>query len=297
MKKNTYPLVSIGVPVYESARLVSKLIKSLKSQDYPNFEVVVSDNCSNDMTHDLLLSEIANDSRFRVFRQNKNIGAMNNFLFVLEKSRGEFFTWNAVDDYREKNWITINAFELSKNTRAVASFSRSYFEFNSTKSAIFNFQLEGNQRSRIKSFFSAARSSNPIFYSLARKSVLDKFAKSKKEYKAWDWNFNLQLILKGPIIFNTDSSMIFGTKGASRVPNFTSHLSRGYRINDANYSRFSINALKSCKGLKFKEYKLILGYLIKLNIREIYVLISRNLLRFPKTRVFLIKIINFWKTF
>ena len=190
MKKNAYPLVSIGVPVYESARLVPKLIKSLKSQDYPNFEVVVSDNCSNDMTHTSLLSEIANDSRFRVFRQSKNIGAMNNFLFVLEKSHGEFFTWNAADDYRENNWISINVFELSKNTRSVASFSRSYFEFDSIKSPIYSFTLEGNQKSRIISFFSAARSSNPIFYSLARKSVIDKFAKSKKEYR----RFNKRLL-------------------------------------------------------------------------------------------------------
>ena len=44
------PLVSIGMPVYNGERYVDEALRSLLAQDYPNLEIVVSDNASTDQT-------------------------------------------------------------------------------------------------------------------------------------------------------------------------------------------------------------------------------------------------------
>ena len=43
-------MVSIGIPTYNRERLIGRAIESALSQDYPNIEIVVSDNASTDAT-------------------------------------------------------------------------------------------------------------------------------------------------------------------------------------------------------------------------------------------------------
>jgi glycosyltransferase involved in cell wall biosynthesis len=43
-----FPLVSIGVPVFNSEKTIVRALDSLLAQDYPNFEIIISDNASID---------------------------------------------------------------------------------------------------------------------------------------------------------------------------------------------------------------------------------------------------------
>ena len=45
-----FPLVSICIPIYNSAGFLSKCLDSIVSQTYPNKEIIVSDNASTDET-------------------------------------------------------------------------------------------------------------------------------------------------------------------------------------------------------------------------------------------------------
>jgi len=42
--------VTICVPVRNGDRTIRRTLDSILAQDYPNFEVIVSDNCSDDKT-------------------------------------------------------------------------------------------------------------------------------------------------------------------------------------------------------------------------------------------------------
>ena len=44
------PLVSVGVPVWNREKLIRDAIESVLAQDYPNLEVIISDNDSSDGT-------------------------------------------------------------------------------------------------------------------------------------------------------------------------------------------------------------------------------------------------------
>lgn len=62
------PRASILVPARDEERSIEACIRSLLAQDYPDFEVVVLDDCSTDATPDILASLAAEDGRVRLLR-------------------------------------------------------------------------------------------------------------------------------------------------------------------------------------------------------------------------------------
>ena len=91
--------VSIGIPVYNGENFIREALRSLIAQTFSDFEVVISDNCSTDRTQAICREYALLDSRFSYFRHEYNVGAFNNFKFVLESSRGKYFMWLACDDF------------------------------------------------------------------------------------------------------------------------------------------------------------------------------------------------------
>lgn len=92
------PLVSIGMPVYNGERFIREAIESILSQDYEDFELIISDNGSDDRTAEICQTYRAADARVRLFREEKNRGAAWNYNRVFQLSTGSFFKWQAHDD-------------------------------------------------------------------------------------------------------------------------------------------------------------------------------------------------------
>jgi len=99
------PSISIGMPVYNSERYVAAAIESIINQSYSDFELIISDNSSEDMTGDICRSYASKDSRIKYFRQSSNIGMSPNFIFVLEQARAKYFMFAAGDDTWSSNWV------------------------------------------------------------------------------------------------------------------------------------------------------------------------------------------------
>ena len=92
------PRVSIGLPVYNGEQYLPAALDSILSQDYNDFELIISDNASTDSTQDICRRYAARDSRIRYYGKEANIGASGNFNCLVELARGEFFKWAAHDD-------------------------------------------------------------------------------------------------------------------------------------------------------------------------------------------------------
>jgi glycosyltransferase involved in cell wall biosynthesis len=92
------PRVSIGMPVFNGEKYLKEALESILAQTYSDFELVISDNASNDRTEQICREYAAKDSRIRYYRNEKNIGAPKNFNRVFELSSGEYFKWAACDD-------------------------------------------------------------------------------------------------------------------------------------------------------------------------------------------------------
>lgn len=66
--------VSIILPTYNRAYCIERSIDSILSQTYPEFELLVIDDCSTDDTENLVANVVKSDERVRYFRQSQNRG-------------------------------------------------------------------------------------------------------------------------------------------------------------------------------------------------------------------------------
>ncbi len=99
------PRLSIGVPVYNGADYIEEAIRSHLDQDFEDFELVVSDNCSDDATPDIVNDIARSDARVTYTRNEDNIGGPANFNRLFRLTSGEFFRWAAADDRIEPGYM------------------------------------------------------------------------------------------------------------------------------------------------------------------------------------------------
>ena len=100
------PFVSIGLPVFNGEKYLESALDSLLSQDYPNFELIISDNASTDRTAQICARYAERDTRIRYYRNASNLGAEENFNHVFRLSRGDYFMWAAHDDLWHTTYVT-----------------------------------------------------------------------------------------------------------------------------------------------------------------------------------------------
>lgn len=119
LSMSTPALVSIGMPVYNGGRYLREALKALVAQDYPHFELIVSDNCSTDDTESICRDFAVSDPRIRYVRQPENRGSPWNFKFVAEAAHGKCFMWAAHDDTRSASYVSKCLAKLNANPAAV----------------------------------------------------------------------------------------------------------------------------------------------------------------------------------
>ena len=107
------PLVSIGLFAHNEGAFIRQSLQSLQAQDYPHLEIVISDNCSTDDTAEICQELSEQDDRIRFERQASNIGAAENSIRVLQRSRGKYFMWASGHDLwsRQAVSLCVNALE------------------------------------------------------------------------------------------------------------------------------------------------------------------------------------------
>lgn len=92
------PQVSIGMPVYNGEQFIRDALDSILAQTFTDFELIVSDNASDDETESICKEYVARDPRVLYIRHSTNCGPTTNYRFVLESARGKYFMWAAHDD-------------------------------------------------------------------------------------------------------------------------------------------------------------------------------------------------------
>ena len=82
------PRVTVFIPTYNRARLLPEAIKSVLTQTYDDFKLVVSDNASDDSTPQVVAS--FDDPRLEYVRQPENLGLLGNHNWFLERLDTEY---------------------------------------------------------------------------------------------------------------------------------------------------------------------------------------------------------------
>jgi hypothetical protein len=118
------PRLSIGMPVYNAQRFVEQGIRSLLSQTFTDFELILSDNASTDRTAEICQDFAAQDRRIRFYRADRNMGGGWNHNRVLELAGAEYFKWQSNDDLCAVSMIEKCVAGLDQDPRAVLAHPR-----------------------------------------------------------------------------------------------------------------------------------------------------------------------------
>lgn len=105
-KSSAGPLVTVGIPTFNRSASLEQTLQSVIGQDYPDIEIIVSDNASTDPTEKIGTLLQQQHSNIVYIRQISNIGATENFNFVLRQAKGQYFMWLSDDDWIDKNYIS-----------------------------------------------------------------------------------------------------------------------------------------------------------------------------------------------
>lgn len=103
---NNIPLVSICIPTYKGEDYIYEALSSALLQTYPNIELIISDDNSDDktveITQKLIQSEFRRECRLL---HHERYGIASNWNFCISQSRGKYIKFLLQDDLLEPNCI------------------------------------------------------------------------------------------------------------------------------------------------------------------------------------------------
>ena len=102
MKKETLPLISVIVPVYNVEKYIGKCLESICCQTYSNLEIIVVNDGSTDNSRQIVLQWTEKDKRI-VFLEQQNSGVSVARNLGIEKAHGEYIAFVDSDDYIADN--------------------------------------------------------------------------------------------------------------------------------------------------------------------------------------------------
>lgn len=95
---------SIVVPVYNVEKYIDKCLKSLESQSYSNFEVIIVNDGSPDNSQKIIDKYVEKDGRFKCYIK-KNGGLSDARNYGLKHITGDYLLFVDSDDYLDKKLL------------------------------------------------------------------------------------------------------------------------------------------------------------------------------------------------
>ncbi|MCJ7648230.1 MAG: glycosyltransferase, partial [Candidatus Lokiarchaeota archaeon] len=239
--------------------------------------ILISDNASTDDTRSVCQRYSKNDSRISYFRQEKNLGAIGNFKFLLEKADSPYFMWAASDDLWHKEFINacIAGLEFSEdigiafsNIVNIDSYDRKIRDYPSFDRLvnsdpylrILSFLLDPEYLGKANLFYGVFKQKNIKKYLLDYLSGID----------GNEFGIDMALVLRILCDMNLyiDDRILFHKRYVSNNDtkssvNFTEEVKRPYvsvLISEENFSSYKKAILAACQGTKFESF---INYIIQ----------------------------------
>ena len=94
--------ISVIMSVYNDENNVTNAIQSILDQTFDDFEFLIIDDCSTDNTYEEM-TKFVNDSRVKLYVNEKNIGLTKSLNKLIEESNGKYIFRQDSDDISFKN--------------------------------------------------------------------------------------------------------------------------------------------------------------------------------------------------
>lgn len=145
IENRRYPLASIVCFTYQQERFVADAVNSLLNQDYPNTEIIISDDSSVDKTFDIINNVVngyKGPHRVLVRKTARNIGLGRHVEEILKVAKGDYIFLAAGDDISLPRRVSLGCEFLEGN--------RSKY-----KGAFTNLMIIDKNSSEVRPYFAA----------------------------------------------------------------------------------------------------------------------------------------------
>lgn len=216
------PFFSVVIPLFNKANLISKTLRTVLSQTFEDFEIVIIDDGSTDNSH--LAVTACKDHRIRLIRQkNGGVSAARNR--GITEALGDFIAFLDADDEWDSEYLSTMRLMIEKYPECHVFASRYRFKYAQDKIAditLNNVRFDGEFGIMDNYFEIAAHSSPPLWTSavvVSRKSILSTggfpdgiksgedlltWAKLALGYRIAYCNKPLAYFLRDETVFNSD---------------------------------------------------------------------------------------------
>ncbi len=106
--------IDILLATYNGEKYLEEQLDSILNQTYENFRLLISDDGSKDNTRKILEKYSKKDNRIILFFQEKNLGVIKNFEFLLRKVENKYYMFSDQDDIWKKNKIEKSIIKLEE---------------------------------------------------------------------------------------------------------------------------------------------------------------------------------------
>ncbi len=125
MNKHTTPLVSFAIPCYNHEKFIAETLESCLDQTYPNIEIVVVDDASQDGSRTIIEDFVRRyPDKIRAAFNDQNLGQSLTARRAVAMTRGSFIAGIGSDDVSLPNRIARGMDLLAANPEIGAVFSR-----------------------------------------------------------------------------------------------------------------------------------------------------------------------------
>lgn len=179
----TLPLVSVGIPTYNRVTECHRAILSVLVQTYLNIELVISDNSDNNETAIVvkrIIKEKMHNIKINYIHQTNNIGATDNFKFVLQQANGKYFMWLEDEMELAPNFIEKAVKFLEINSDYTLVSSNFIYSRNEKEQKRYDIYSIENNYSILRSITAWKTHNTSIIYSLGRKEIFQRINLQKK---------------------------------------------------------------------------------------------------------------------
>ena len=120
----TYPLVTFFIVSYNQEKFIAEAIDGAFAQDYPNLEIIISDDCSQDSTWDVIkekASQYQGPHKLILNRNEPNLGPREHINKVLYNlSHGEIIVMSAGDDISRRDRVSVCVELMEKHSEVMS---------------------------------------------------------------------------------------------------------------------------------------------------------------------------------
>jgi len=215
-------ILTVGFPIYNGEKFLKRRLDNILTQSYNNFLIIISDNASTDKTEQICKEYQKIDPRITYVKQTKNLGGINNFLWLINNSNTEYFVWAAADDIWSPDFLENNIKNLQNNGDNVGSIGYVYY-FDDERFSVDTFDknnytkqhvrsTDGTYEQRLQKYVNFNQTS--ALYSIFRTNILKKSV-VQHAIVAWDTALIFRALKYGNFAVDQQSSMYRYSKGTA----------------------------------------------------------------------------------